>query len=179
MNVGAASEEDAGEYFSWGNVEGHKSTNDRFSYNWGSSNTGPYASTPGASIPFTSQTKNADYSADSGYDAARELFGGSWRMPTATEFKELYDNTDNEWTTVNGVNGRKFMKKTDHSVYVFFPAAGYGNGTSLHDRGSSGYYWSSSLNSADYGYILDFVSSNVFPQDYNNRYFGYSVRAVQ
>jgi uncharacterized protein (TIGR02145 family) len=178
-NIGAESEEENGAYFSWGNIEPHFPNGTTFSYNWGSSNTGPYASTPGASIPFTSQTKNADYSADSGYDAARELFGGSWRMPTATEFQELYDNTDNEWTTVNGVNGRKFMKKTDHSVYVFFPAAGFGRNTSLNDRGSYGRYWSSSLFSADYGYILYFLSSIVDPQNLDSRCLGYSVRAVQ
>lgn len=178
-NIGAESEEEDGAYFSWGNIEPHFPNGTTFSYNWGSSNTGPYASTPGSSIPFTSQTKNADYSADSGYDAARELLGGSWRMPTATEFKELYDNTDNEWTTVNGVNGRKFMKKTDHSVYVFFPAAGFGNNTSLSSRGSYGLYWSSSLGSADRGYRLNCNSSNVNPQDYSSRCSGYSVRAVQ
>lgn len=181
-NVGAESEEGYGAYFSWGNVTGHKSTNGSTfddSYDWGTVNTGPYASTPGASIQFTSQHKNADYSATSGYDAARKNLGGSWRMPTATEFQELYDNTDNEWTSINGVYGRKFMKKSDHSVYVFFPAAGYSDGTSLGYRGSYSYYWSSSLYSAGHGYHLLFDSSSVLPQNHGNRYRGYSVRAVQ
>jgi hypothetical protein len=181
MNIGAEAPEGYGEYFSWGNVTGHKSTNgstfdDR--YNWGT-NTGPYASTPGASIQFTSQHKNADYSATSGYDAARENLGGSWRMPTATEIQELYDNTDNEWTSFNGVHGRKFMKKSDHSVYVFFPAAGFGDGTSLRNRGSYGRYWSSSLSSAGRGYCLRIDSSYILPQDDYRRFGGLSVRAVQ
>jgi hypothetical protein len=122
QNVGASSEEDFGEYFSWGNVEGHKPTGNRFSYNF---NSDSYKNTPGASIQFTSDTKNADYNPTSGYDAAHENMGGDWRMPTSNEFKELYENTDSEWTSINGVNGRKFMKKSDHSVYVFFPAAGH------------------------------------------------------
>jgi uncharacterized protein (TIGR02145 family) len=179
INVGAASETGYGEYFSWGNVTGHKFTKGpKFddSYSFDSTT---YASTSGASISFTSQHKNADYSATSGYDAARENLGGSWRMPTATEFQELYGNTDNEWTTINGVKGRKFMKKSDHSVYVFFPAAGYSNGTSLSGRGSNGGYWSSSLRSADRGYFLDFISSLVYSQNDINRYYGYQVRAVQ
>jgi hypothetical protein len=71
------------------------------------------------------------------------------------------------------------MKKTDHSVYVFFPAAGLGNSTSLSGRGSSGSYWSSSLYSADIGCSLYFDGSVVVPQDVNRRYYGYSVRAVQ
>lgn len=125
-------ETDYGYYFSWGNITGYKSTNGSTfdgGYDWGGANYGPYASTPGSSIPYTSQHKNADYAADSGYDAARENLGGSWRMPTANEFQELYDNTDNEWTSVGGVYGRKFMKKLDHSVYVFFPAAGFSRNT--------------------------------------------------
>jgi hypothetical protein len=131
-NYQIGEETDYGAYVSWGNVTPHFSSNNfKFddNYDWGTSNSGPYQSTPGVNIMFTSQHKNADYSADSGYDAARELLGGSWRMPTATEFQELYDNTDREWTTINGVSGMKFMKKSNHSVYVFFPAAGYGYGT--------------------------------------------------
>ena len=176
-------ETDFGAYVSWGNVSPHFSANGSTfddSYNWGSSNTSsPYKDTNGAKITFSSQHKNADFSADGGCDAARELLGGAWRMPTAAEFQELYDNTDSEWTTINGVAGRKFMKKSDHSVYVFFPAAGSGFGSSLNYRGTDGFYWSSSLYSAGYGYRLYFRSSSVDPQDYNNRYGGFSVRAVQ
>lgn len=174
-------ETDYGAYVSWGNVVPHFSTNGSSfddSYDWGTSNSGPYASTPGSSIQFTSQHKNADYSADGGYDAARELLGGPWRMPTATEFQELIDNTDNEWTTINDVAGRKFMKKTDHSVYVFFPAAGSCSGKSLFSRGANGLYWSSSLYSAGDGYHLSFSSSTVSPQRNNTRCRGFSVRAV-
>lgn len=181
-NVDATAPEEDGSYFSWGNITGHKSTNGSTfddSYDWGSKNNGPYASTPGASIQFTSQHKNADYATNSGYDAAHENLGGSWRMPTENEFQELYNNTDNEWTSINGVYGRKFMKKSDHSVYVFFPAAGRGYRTSLDSRGFDGSYWSSSLYSADRGYNFYFDSSNVTPQNYNYRYYGCSVRAVQ
>ncbi len=182
MNIGASSEEDYGEYFSWGNIDPHVPTSDNsFSpYSWGDSNAySPYKDTPGATIQFTSDTKNADYAANSGYDAARENMGGSWRMPTATEFKELYDNTDREWTQINGVNGYKFMKKSDHSVYVFFPAAGNGYGTLLYNGDSNGIYWASSLRSAGYGYYLFFNSSNVNPQADGERYSGLSARAIQ
>jgi len=181
-NYKVGDETDYGAYVSWGNVTPHFSTNGSTfddSYDFGSSNSGPYAQTPGASIQFTSQHKNADFSASGGYDAARELLGGNWRMPTATEFQELYDNTDNEWATIDGVAGRKFMKKTDHSVYVFFPAAGNGRGSSLSSRGTYGDYWSSSLNSAGGGYNLNFYSSIVYPQLNSYRCRGFSVRAVQ
>ena len=175
------SETDYGAYVSWGNVTPHFSSNGSTfddSYDFGNSNSGPYASTPGASIPFTSDTKQADFSPNSGYDAARELLGDSWRTPMATEFQELYDNTDSEFTSINGVNGRKFMKKSDHSVYVFFPAAGNGYNTKLFNRDSNGSYWSSSLGSADNGYYLNFNNSMVIPQNRSKRCSGASVRAV-
>ena len=178
-NVDATAPTDYGSYFSWGNIDGHKSSNGSTfddSYDFGSLISGPYASTPGASL-------TADIASnDAAHDAALAILGGSWRMPTTTEFQELYDNTDNEWTTINGVNGRKFMKKSDHSVYVFFPATGIGYGTSLGDRGSRSAYWSSSLdpyNRPDYGRTLYFSSSDVVSTNKAKRFYGYSVRAVQ
>jgi len=62
---------------------------------------------------------------------------------------------------------------------IFFPASGNRNGTSLNNRGSNGNYWSSSLNSQTNGYNLNFNSSNVNPANNNNRFNGFSVRAVQ
>ena len=169
-------ETDYGAYFSWGNIAPHFSANGSTfddSYNFGTSNSGPYASTTGASLSANISTNDAQH------DAALALLGSPWHLPTKDDFKELYDNTDNGWATINGVKGRKFMKKTDHSVYVFFPAAGSGYDTSLDARGSYGRYWSGSLNSADYAYRLVFGSSSVNPQDNYSRYVGYSVRAVQ
>ena len=172
-------ETDFGAYFSWGNIVPHFSANGSTfddSYDFGTSNSGPYASTPGASVGANIPTNDAQH------DAALALLGSPWHLPTKEDFQELYDNTDNEWVADfngTGVAGRKFMKKTDHSVYVFFPAAGYGRGTSLYYRGSGGYYWSGSWNSADYACYLYFYSSSVNPQNNNRRCSGSSVRAVQ
>ena len=62
---------------------------------------------------------------------------------------------------------------------IFLPAAGNYNGTSLNNRGSNGNYWSASFNNSSNAYNLNFNSSNVNPQNNNNRYYGFSVRAVQ
>jgi uncharacterized protein (TIGR02145 family) len=100
-------------------------------------------------------------------------------MPTKEETKELYDNTDTEWTTIDGVAGRKFMKKSDHSVYIFLPAAGDYDGTSLYYRDSFGYFWSASFFSSSYAYSFCFDSSDVRPQGRSSRYYGFPVRPVR
>lgn len=162
--------EDYGCYFSWGNIVGH---NNGEGYDFGTSNSGPYANTPGKQVSANIASNDAQH------DAALALLGSPWRLPTKEEFQELYNNTDMEWTTINGINGWKFMKKTDHSLFVFFPAAGSGGGTSIYGVGSDGLYWSSSWNSANGAYNMYFNSSSVYPQNYDSRYYGFSVRAVQ
>ena len=167
-NVGASSPYDDGLYFSWGNITGHTGTD---GYDFGTSNDGPYASTPGAAL-----TGNIPVGND--YDAARHNMGAPWRMPTQPEFKELYDNCDSEWTDEDGVAGRRFTSRINGNS-IFFPASGYRSGTGLNNRGSNGYYWSASLYSQTYGYFLYFDSTGVYPAYYNHRFNGFSVRAVQ
>ena len=137
-------ETDYGAYVSWGNIVPHFSANGSTfddGYDWGTSNSGsPYASTPGASIAFTSQGEG--FSEDSGYDAARALLGGKCKMPTTLDFQELYDNCTSAWVTnYNGsnVNGCLFTSKINGAT-LFFPAAGdcYRNFPS--NRGVRGYY---------------------------------------
>ena len=167
-NVGAASPYDDGLYFSWGNVEGHTGTD---GYDFGTSNEGPYASTPGAGL-------TGNISVDGTYDAARHNMGAPWRMPTQPEFQELADNCDSVWTDEDGVAGRRFTSNHNGNS-IFFPASGYRGGTSLNYRGSFGDYWSSSLYSSADGYNLNFSSGGVNPAYYDNRFLGFSVRAVQ
>lgn len=169
-------ESDYGAYFSWANIVPHFSSDGNAfddGYNFGTNNSGPYASTPGAKL------SGSIASNDATHDAALALLGTPYHLPTKENFQELYDNTDNEWTTINGVNGRKFMKKTDHSVYVFFPAAGVSNSASLRNRGSFVAYWSASKNNSGNSYNMAFGSSSVNTQSTTSRYNGYSVRAVR
>lgn len=161
-NIGASSPSEAGDYFSWGNTIGHSAGSEyKFSQD-------VYNSTPGAAI-------NEDLSLNN--DAARKNLGAPWRMPTAAEFQELYDNCTCVWTTLNGVNGRLFTSNVNGNT-LFFPAAGYYDGTSLISSGSSGDYWSSSYYSASGARSLYFNSSNVVPLNGSPRRNGFSMRAV-
>lgn len=124
-NVGAVNPEDYGNYFSWGNIVGHVQGDG-------------HAFTPSNYENTLGNTLTASFtSGDSTYDAARAIMGGQWRIPTHSEVTELVENTDYVKTTINNVLGMKFMKKTDNSIYVFFPAAGNadeGGYTQIGDR---------------------------------------------
>lgn len=162
LNVGAEKPEDPGLYFSWGNIVGHKEGE---GYDFSQE---VYNSTPAAEIA-------TDLSLDQ--DAARTNLGAPWRMPTGAEFQELYDNCTCVWTTLNGVNGLLFTSNVNGNT-LFFPAAGFYNGTSHSNPGSSGNYWSSAYDSAALARYFYFNSSNVYPQDFSSRKNGFSVRAV-
>ncbi len=172
-------------FFSWGNSEGHNpSSSSAFSYDWGSGNDGPYASTPGAAL-----TGNVPAS----QDAARANLGAPWRLPTTSEYQELFDNCEfvqadgsttiptsqaNKLVTVNSIVGI-YLKSKINGNRIFFPCSGDGGGTTWYGRGSHGYYWSGSLNSAADGRLLYFNSGGVNPQDNGNRFNGFAARAVQ
>ena len=167
-NVGASTPYEDGLYFSWGNVTGHTGDD---GYDFGTSNDGPYASTPGAALTGNIPTNGT-------YDAARHNMGAPCRMPTVGEFQELNAQCDSEWTDEDGVSGRRFTSRINGNS-IFFPSSGYRYGTGLYDRGTYGGYWSASLYSQTGGYHLYFYESGVNPALNINRFYGFSVRAVQ
>lgn len=179
-------ETDYGAYFSWGNSVPHFSASGTTfddGYDFGTSSTGsPYKDTPGATIQYTTSHKDADFSPSSINDAARQLLGGKWRVPTANEIQELVDNTDFQFTTINGVKGGKFMKKSDNSIYVFLPGTGFYD-TSSHQmswRVGLGDYWSSSLNGDDAVFYLYFQTPSTRQlSDTGQRFMARGIRPVR
>ena len=123
-------------------------------------------------------------------DAATVQLGSSWRMPTIGDWNELNNPDNTTWTWENGsgssglstggVKGYKVAKKTDSSVYIFLPAAGYRNATHVTNQGASGRYWSSSLYTPNtlHGRCFEFDSSNRYASS-NSRNYGFTVRPVQ
>lgn len=176
-NVGADSPEKYGDYFAWGE------TQPKDTYRW---DTYQYCN--------GGYTKLTKYCSDSNFgyngftdnqttllpedDAASVIWGSDWRMPTAEEWEELYQNTSTQWTTLNGKNGRLFTAENGNSL--FLPAAGSYSEMGLYYSGSRGYYWSSSLysNNPSNAWIRDFYSAEGSLYSYNSRYNGLSVRAV-
>ena len=175
-NVGAETETEVGDYFQWGSTTSNtvsECTWANASFNGGSSN---YNETYFNSVKDT-VCPNGILAKE--YDAASQIMGGEWRMPTQTEYQELLDYTNHEWTTINGVKGRKFASKTDESKYIFIPAAGCYYSGSIYGGDSFGLVWSSSLDPSynDYALELGFKSDSYDIYDYY-RCYGFSVRGV-
>lgn len=181
FNVGASSPEQFGDYFQWGGTTPLTSTdnagwlicpfNDRSS---------DYNDTYFRSVKDEVCPDNVLALA---YDAARAKWGGDWRMPTAEEWQELYDNTTHEWTNQNGVNGWLF---TGNGQALFLPAAGCRYSNILGYTNSAGWYWSSSLRdlgmpfiALDNSFCMTFNNVSLVPQDFYQRRNAYPIRPVR
>ena len=155
-NVGADSPEEYGGYYAWGETE------TKAEY------------TQGNSVTFGQQL--SDISGNAQYDAATANWGGTWRMPTKDEIRELIYNCS--WTpeTQNGVDG--FKVTGSNGNYIFIPASGYRDGSSSYIYGEC-YYWSSTPHqySSDYSYIL-YSDYEYQSEDMNYRYRGLTIRPV-
>ncbi|MBQ7269665.1 MAG: leucine-rich repeat protein [Bacteroidales bacterium] len=181
INVGASYPWEYGDYFAWGEVE-PKDDYSWSTYKWcmnGSSNQlTKYCNI--SSLGYNGFTDNKTV-LDPEDDAAAVNWGGSWRMPTKAEQGELRNDCTWEWTSLNGVYGRKVTSKKSGYTdkWIFLPAAGYRDGTSLLDAGSYGCYWSSPLDTDNsyYAYRVSFRSDNVYWY-YDYRFYGRSVRPV-
>jgi hypothetical protein len=112
-------------------------------------------------------------------------------LPTIEDFAELFNSSytkfvdangtevsgNNKLITISGITGIRLMSLINGKT-IFFPCSGNGNGTSWNGRGTGGYYWSSSLNSATQCRNLYLGSGAVNPQNSGNRYLGLACRPV-
>ena len=177
-NVGANSPEEYGDYFAWGETE------PKSDYSW--STYKYYNSTENTMTKYCASSD--DYGTvdnktelEPSDDAATANWGSGWQMPSREQCDELYNSsyTTTTWTTMNGVEGRMITSKSNGNS-IFLPAAGYRYDSSLSNAGSSGDYWSRSLNTSDsnYAYRLHFYSSNIDTY-VSYRFYGRSVRPVR
>ena len=164
-NVGAENPEDYGLFFAWGETTGY--TAEQVKSGVRAFNSASYKAS-GISADLTLAQ-----------DAAHVNLGGNWRMPTGAEYQELIDNCDDAWTANyggTGVAGRVFTSKVNGNS-VFFPAAGFCDGSSVGKVGSRGDYWSASWNLSSGAWSLYFGSGRHNLISYF-MYYGFSVRGV-
>ena len=144
-NIGGNAPADYGKYFQWG----------------ATSESEPFADILGLAISATE------------HDAARVIWGGSWRMPTSTEFLELLDPKKCSWSWTSKVNsnGNTIYGYLITSLIdgyagnsIFLPASGEA-GWSI-KMGSVGFLWSGSMatridsKGTTVAYGLDFLENN-------------------
>lgn len=142
-----------------------------YNYNWFSTNSGKTYNLWDAACTSTGNSDNTVVKTV--YDPCPIGFC----MPNGNAF--TYFSTSN--VVGSFANGWKFKRNSSDTTGVFFPASGYRNFSSgsLYDVGSRGYVWLSSASSQNYAYYLYFYSDGVYPQNYDNRAHGRSVRPVQ
>ena len=92
----------------------------------------------------------------------------------------MYNTGDNDFNNLNlYYNGGKTNTGAGLlAAPLYFVRSGYVNNTSIGNFGSSGYYWSSTVNSTTNAYFLYFNSGNVNPANSTNRNYGFSVRCI-
>ena len=182
MNVGASKPSDYGLLFQWGDTVGYRAdqvgTGDgqkKFSwadYKWnpnGDGKTFTKYTTTGATLELED-------------DAAHVNMGGDWHMPSPDQIDELIDNTTNDLTTLDGVNGMKFTSKKDTSKSMFIPI-GYNadNGSFLGEGVFSDFWCSTMLSDSankSYTFVIDSFSAQWLYVEPRQRYYGLSVRGV-
>ena len=194
-NVGASHEYDYGDFFAWGATEPYytsytmsgtsvtvTSWKEGQSDGYLEANAPFYASGSGSDAVYTAYTA-AGAVLSPEHDAARANMGGDWRMPTFEEMKALCEKTTSTWTDNYKGSGIAGCILTGKGKYadrtMFLPAAGIFSGSSHSQATFQGYYWSSTLHNASNGkYLGSVVGGSMSPYAYNNRYFGFPVRAV-
>ena len=131
-NVGATMPTEYGGHFAWGETQ-PKTVFTWQTYLYGSSKDN--VENIGEDIAGTS------------YDAATANWKAPWRMPTINQWEELINKCTSTWTTLDGINGRKYTGSNGNSIFV--PAAGYYSGSDF--ISGSGDYWSSTLYEYPFG----------------------------
>lgn len=159
MDVGAATPEEYGNYFAWGETVTKDSyTEENYVY----AEKGAYKDLP----------KDI---AGTEYDAATAIWKGEWRMPNINEVEELAKNCTWTWTAQKEVNGYRIVGPSGKEI--FLPAAGQWRNAPI-NVGSAGYYWTSSLSDeySSAAYNLNFTG---FSGRWSaNRAYGFCIRAV-
>ena len=161
-NIGASAPEERGFHLAWGETE-PKDNYDLSTYKHYDNGYIKYGKI------------DNKYRLESEDDAATQLWGTGWRMPTYEELEELKTKCTFSDVEVNGVHVTKVVGPNGN--YIYFPYSGNYTGNSLYFEGSVGSYWSSDLESDSYAKDMD-LSSGGISLNGDSRYHGQAVRPV-
>lgn len=185
FNLGASSEEESGEFLSWGELHS------KLDYSWDT-----YIWAKGQHIvtkyctsesSWTGKKKKPDNKTrlDRSDDAATVRLGHQWRMPTKQEMEALIatrsDKVNYTWEfqTVSGVDGWR-ITRLETGANIFIPQCGSYEGKEKNKTyPDAGYYWTSDLGQSDIMATFAFLNlgSGVYCIEHE-RSEGMSVRPV-
>lgn len=162
-NLGAATSENHGEFFAWAEIT-------------------PILDADSPKNDVRGKLMNG-IGGSKAYDAATAMWGEGWRMPTKTDFQELVECCDWEWTNLGRMTGCKVISRVNGN-YIFLPASGVIHPNQLYpypdSLNESAWYWASTpSNDEHYIYADAFLISKKFAgtsvQDRRN---GFVIRPV-
>ena len=178
-NIGAASSEEFGQYFAWGEIS------PKNEYDW-SNYRYRISGNKYADLIFSKYNTNSDHGAvdnkeclEPADDAAKQNWGDSWRMPTSKEWSELVEKCTWTWCVRKGHYGYEVKSKKNGNI-IFLPAAGSRISDALSGTDENGYYWSSILDDnlhSTHAKSVNFSSLGIGRTDIP-RYDGCSIRPV-
>ena len=119
MNVGATSETDYGDYFMWGE------TTPNTVYDWAHYKycNGTYKTLTKYCTDSSYGTVDNNTTLETVDDAATQIMGGDWRMPKASEYQTLYDETLWVWCPGGNVGIKKTDESGNESIeYIAYPS---------------------------------------------------------
>lgn len=195
-NVGAKFPEQFGDHFGWGEIIPHFNKGKwseplypgYYGYVWTN-----YKHCKRGYVSLTKYCCHADYG-DNGFtdyrimlttddDAAYQIMGKKWIIPTEEQWQELIDECLWTWTdnyNNSSVAGYIVAHRYKKDVHIFLPAAGFYDKNFFSQCGITGDYWSSTLdkNNSSFAIFVSFHNGNYHIVS-NNRYYGISIRAVR
>ena len=166
-NIGADKPTEFGDYFAWGDTSAKNNYVGRTCETY---DLDIY------SLKMEDYVNRSNVLADN-YDAAANILGEGWRIPSGEQAQELIDNCNWEWVVNYAnteINGRLGISKIN-GAKIFLPAAGYAQSNNKLMMGNNGGYWTASPNMVASNRAWSNVI-NVF--DHGLRYYGYSIRPV-
>lgn len=107
----------------------------------------------------SSVTDYGTYVEWSSNDIVTSSWGSEWHTPTINDLKELINNCQWTWTSLNGTKG--YEVRGNNGNTIFLPAAGIKMGAVM-KVGEWCYYWSSTAESSNMTYILMCTQSSVW-----------------
>ena len=180
---------DYGDYFAWGATEPwyssiNKSTTP-WTVTWKDDKTDGYA---WSTVPYRDGSNDFCNKYTLGNtlemkdDAANNVLGGDWQIPTKEIWVNLNDGGTHfawTWENVSGYNGYK-VKSNLTNEFIFLPGAGRFE-NKLYSGINSGYYWSNTAvpDNMHATYLFFDSSANIKPLNQVRRFFGLTVRPVR